>query len=377
MKQKRIINLIAVMLFGQLAISQSKIALDIVTRSGYEYNVFNANASNMIFNGDVGERALKSGFFQYMGAGISWKIKSAHHEVSLNGKLRMEYFPKLPVANLFRPNLKLKYVLKANENHFLTLEGGYSKYRTNRIEDDTELLKPPRAYDRSSLLAKYNVNLFKGNKIYIQGKLIKTDYITEKSRVFYYQEYLLTMSIDQRLYNSKRQSHKLGIKANYSDRFYFDSTYEEDLDKEIIKERHWNYFSVSGEYTWNYKKKFKMTFGMNALERKDILQDKFGYRQYQPFVKISMKRKKIKLSFKSSAARRTYHTLEAFSNSGQPLTHEYLRASGAIELKLSKKVKITCKASAVKRIRNFPEGAKSYLSYDNAVVSLGLKFKII
>ena len=152
--------------------------------------------------------------------------------------------------------------------------------------------------------------------------------------------------------------------------------YDETNGTESIKEREWLYYFVRVDYTWNIKRKFKFQLGVNALERKDLIQDRYGYRKYQPFIKVVFKGKKLDIGISNSVSRRTFHTLRATDTAETPLIHEYIRASVKITWKPSEKLHVILKSSAIRRIRNFSEGAKSFLSYDNGVASLGVRWHI-
>ncbi len=376
MKQMKIIHLIVlVFLFEGLA-GQRYFNLSAETSTGYEYNVFNANVNKVIIIDEVAESALKSGYFQNVNLASSWKIKSKHHEFRLKGNIEKDFFSELKIADLTRSSISAQYKWKLNKANSFSIAGRWNSYMTNRPEDDTEVLSPPRAYERSQLSVKYNIKPIASSNIYLQATVLRNDYRTNEDRTFYYNGLKSTISIRQRLFNSSKHSHYWSLKADYSKRSYLDTTYDDLEDEEIIKEREWKYYRLSSEYDWNIKKKLKMTIGMNATERQDILQDRFGYRQYQPFLEFTIYRKRLDVSFKGSVARREYHTLKASRDSDVALRHDYFRGSLKVKYSISKNFHLILNSRVVRRSRNMPEGAASFLSYDNAIVSLGVRYNV-
>lgn len=363
--------------FCSISISgQSNFDLRIGSRAGYEYNVFNVNADKVIENNGTSVRALKSAYFQNVNLYTSWKIKSKHHEFGLNGDWSKDYFPQLNVANLLQSNIGIRYKLKMHKRHSLSINGKLKKYETNRPEDDTEVLRPPRAYNRLQYSIRYNLKLFSKSKIYIQATARDNQYITDSNREFYYNSLKYTFSYEQKLYSSKKISHSWNTRAGYETRFYNDIEYDELSDEESIEEREWRYYSFSTEYELKIKKKFKLVTGASAIMREDLIQNRFGYRQLQPYIKLGIDRNKINVSMKGSVARREFQTLKANASTDIPLIHNYIRGSLSIKYKVSKKLHFDLKARVVSRSRNLPFEATSFLAYDNALISLGVKYMI-
>ena len=358
------------------AFCQSDFRLNLESRSGYEYNVFNANNTVTLVDEGDSIPAVQSSNYQHFSGSASLNFKSKYHRLQIDGRLWYDYYPELKVANLIRPKAGIKYTLKASKKHSFSLEGNYNAYRTNRPADDTEVLLPPRSYERLRANAKYALKPFKGNQIYFKAEGIRNDYQTQDDRIFNYNALEYTGSLSRRIYYSKRQSHTVGFKAIYTKRLYEDIRFIEDTDEVTERDREWIYTRYIIDYTWRWQKKYKLVFGFSKTDRRDILQDRFGYTNYQPYMRFSIKGKRIKLSMRASVARRDYLTLRANSNSSELLQHEYLRAGMNAQVKLSERLSLTIKASGIRRFRNFSEGATSFLAYDNFNVSMGLKYNL-
>ncbi|MEM9548276.1 MAG: hypothetical protein AAGA77_20000 [Bacteroidota bacterium] len=358
------------------SMAQSNFNLNLSSSTGFEYNVFNANEEQIIIRDGIEEPALQRGYFQRIRIASGWSIKSKHHTLKINGAWQQDYFPELKVANLTRPSARVRYTLKINKRHSFSLTARYRGYQTNRPEDDTEVLRPPRAYNRYETIGKYVWKPFKGTTMDFQGGIVKQMYKTDELRTFFYDAWESGLGLNQRLFKGKRHSHSLEVRGEYAVRHYFDAVVNPDTDDETIREREWRYIRLTGNYSWSFRKRLKVSIGATADERQDMLQNRFGYRQYQSFIKIALKSKKFDFSVRGSAARRDYHTLRANSESVVLLRHDYLRANLNFAWKISKRFHIIGRASAIRRIRNLPEGARSFLSYDNALVSLGLKINL-
>lgn len=363
------------LLISCLCFGQRSLEMKLESRRGYEYNVFNANENKIIVRDGEDISALQSGYFQHLGLSLYGKIKSNKHMVKLGGTLRKDIFSHLKIANLFRPNARIKYSYKAHKNHVVTFEARYRQFRTNRLENGDEVLRPPRAFSRLQFSLKYKFKISKRNTTtwIVDGR--KNDYFTDQYRSFYYRSWGSRLSITQRLKKSNTTIHALHLEGGLHVRYYDDISFDEEEEVVGHELREWHYIHVSGAYKVELQKRWKCSFGVNGTRRKDLLQDKYGYNEYQPFFDVDFRTKGVKVSFRTSRSIRKYGALKARADMDFALEHKYWRASLDISMKVSQQLTVVFRSTGVSRRRNYEEGAKSFMSYDNAVVSLGVRFE--
>ena len=359
--------------FGQDLFCQTDFDLNVESNSGYEYNVFNAHPSETFTQNGTKENALQSGYFQNIRITSSWGLKTKYHYMSVRGEFKKDYFPLLKVANQYRPNARLKYTFKPSEDQYLTIYGRYNKYETNRPENEEEVLLLPRAYDRYQVLAKYNIELPLNRVVYAQVNWRYNDYATVATRDFYYKSINARLSIEQSLFKNKRESHALQVQFEYGIRNYYDFDFSKE--KEAFRERKWLYYIIESEYEWKVKKRMKMILGLSAVKRMDVYQERFGYTQFRPYVELEFKHKRFEFDVISSFTRGVYQSIKAEKGSDVMLKHNYLRARMTITWKPIKRTEFIFRTSLISRRRNLPESASSFLSYDNAILSLGMNYK--
>ena len=352
--------------------AQFKVRLNIGSSSAYEYNVFNANPSRQrLQNGQV-VNPLQSGYFQRMEGQFQLSKKGQYQTLALDVSAQYDYFPNLEVANVLRPNLKLNYRLHPSKNHRFSVTARRMEYRTNRPEDDTEVLRPPRSYTRTQVNTKYQWKLGNRNTSYVDISWRQQEYDTPENRTFFYHAWSGLISSEQVLYKSKQHKHKLQMKASYSQRRYWD----EELDDEDLveeEERDWRYMEASLAYSWRHKKGLNIRLGMEWNQRQDLIQDRFGYQQFESNLQIGVRKKKVEWTMKASFAERRYQTLTINSTSNDLLIHYYVRTGMEVKWKIKKKTALYIGVRGIHRRRNSNENARIFLDYDNVITRLGIK----
>ncbi|MDF1696154.1 MAG: hypothetical protein P1U56_09995 [Saprospiraceae bacterium] len=364
------------MLFSSEFYGQQFFTLDFGTRNGYEHNVFNGNESRRLIQDGDTISSIQSGYFYSLSAMVNWKIKSERQELQLMGKWGKDYFPRLNEADLIRPQARIKYVLKMHKRHTVYASAQHSQYLTNRPEDDTEVLRPPRAYKKNTVDLKYSLKPFQGNRMSFETGYVQKLYQTDDTREFHYHGMNYEFSMSQRIKKSKRWSHYFKVDATYSIRNYEDITFVNDSEEDIERFRDWRYSSLTGTYEVKYRKQFKWVLGARVLDRRDVLQNRFSYFQYQPFSRILIKSKNVEYSMKASVVHRVYDTLKAQTNLTTPLKHIYFRMSASLNVQFNERIRMLSRISWVKRTRNLEEGARSFLGYENLLASIGLNFRL-
>ena len=357
-------------------VGQSKMKLHFSTLSGYEHNVFNANRNTVVVLDDGVDLALRSGYYQKVKFYHVLSFKKNNHDLNVSSTLQHDYFPILSEASLFRPSIKARYSLTLKKKHKLSLSSRFNRYITNRPEDQEEVINPPRAYHRRQYWLRYQVKYKPRSSFYIEGNIRNNKYLTEEDRTFWYESTGISTGVSHRMKKGKKQSQFLESKLSFNRREYTDIQFDFESDKEVEKLREWSYLLFNSYYTLERKKLYKLSIGMQFIQRNDIIQNRFGYNQYQFLLRYDCNYKKVMISFKGSLAHRQYHSIKARKGEDNLLIHNYIRSNIGFTYKVENNIDIVANLNWISRQRNFSNGAVSFLSYNNANINFGIKYKI-
>ncbi len=372
---KILLYLIFVWMMPQTVLSQQQWKLQMGSSSGYEYNVFNVHPSQGYIVDGVSESALQSGYFQHVLLGASYKLKRKKHQLFIQTIGQMDYFPLLPIVNLYRPTISLSYRYKYSKFQQWSFKSSYGAYITNRVENQDEVLRPPRSYQRVQLRLNYELKPFRGNISRLEAHWRHHRYNTEEMRLFYYRSFGLKASMEQSIFKNKTFRHSLALESEVVQRMYTDIEFDSIEDEENMEERLWRYAQFRSFYSFTKKRFLKTSVGVDRTTRLDIIQERFGYTQNQCFVKMRVDNKKMNYQCRISAAHRVYHDLMAAREIDEPLVHNYFRGYFKATRTWNKKLDVYLKIQGVHRTRNYSEVATSFLAYTNGVVRLGIVYR--
>ncbi len=372
-------------LFAQ---AQSPWQIEFDTRSGYEYNIFNAN-ENRVFISEEGDTssAVQSGFFQHFGMQVGWKKEIKAHQLSFKARGRYAYFPELSTASLFRPELQVGYAYSINKKTAIFFKGRFLKYQTNRIPDDTNVLLPPQSYNRGQADLGVKFRPFKYNKSQLRATFFRKAYFSDEDRSLRYNAFQINAETKQRFKRKGKPSNYLSLEFDFTRRQYVDERWifedveEEDMEEEeefaelIINYRTWQYLTAKVEYSFAFNKALRWKTGLLWQNRQDIRDQRFGYQQWQPYIKMELKKGKVSANWKIEGIFRQFTHLSASKTSSVLLRHQYLRASFNFDYALDAHWSIMVQANYRQRWRNEAENASTFLPYTRGILSAGIKYR--
>lgn len=383
---KRILIIILVTL-PLLTNAQNPLQVEIETRSGFEYNVFNANENRIILSeeGDS-TSAVQSGFFQHFNLTTKWKKKIKKNQFSFKARTRYDYFLGLSTANVFRPELNLGYTYKFNRKSSLFFKSRYLLFKTNRLADEREVITIPPGYQRLGADLGYKFKPLKRNKSQIRLSVFEKRFAEGEESVLKYTAYGVNFRTSQRFKRKRKPSNYLAFEADVTRRNYFRTTFGEEFDEDEIEEeedfaedqvtqRIWQYHTTQLEYTWGLSKTLKLRSGLAFQQRLDILDQKFGYTQWQPFVKLEVEKDRLKLAWRVDGVFRSFTHLKATKTGEDLLKHQYLRTSLTANYAITDQLDFTVRGNFRKRWRNFTTSATNFLPYTNGMISAGIKYR--
>lgn len=356
-------------------IGQNPVQFQIGTHAGYEYNVFNANKNKLLVTEEDTISALQSGYFQNINLKAEFEKDVKQHSLNVYSKMNFDYFPSVKAANLFRPDLGLKYEFDLNKNSSIFLKTRFLQYKTNRMNDEEEVLLIPTSSARIGGDFGYKFKPFKYNKSQIRFSYYEKKYQANEERQLKYDAILINFQTSQRFKKERKVYHYLTLELDFANREYYQTYFEEEEEEEKEKERIWRYYSGDLSYSYAFTKETRLKIGLAAQVRTDVLDERFGYKQWRPYLKWTMKKVQWQIAAKVEGVFRHFTHLQVNDENETLLVHRYLRASFFIDYEVNEQLKLTLRSNFRLRKRNYAQGAVSYLGYTNTLVSFGVKFK--
>jgi len=383
--------------------AQSEFKLSVDNRSGYEYNVF--NQAPLQYTADTANlNPIQSGFFQQVGFGSTLKKTVKSHQFSWTTKARLDHFWQLSAANLQRWEIGVGYRYQWNKRKHLRFHLKYLSYQTNRQDNGTAVINIPAAYQRWNSRLAYQWQPFKRNKSIFSMALSKRDYAATQNDQLKYWRYEGNFSTSQRFKRKGKKSSYLSWEMNFQQRDYTNSVlgnfrkiddleileaeeweYEEAIAAEEWENeeddpntyRRWQYFKTSVDYAFYVKPSLKLTTGISYEQRKDIWDERFGYRQFGHYFYLKWKKQQWQATWRIATTYRQFSRLFADENEAYLLLHLYLRNSFSVSYEFNESWSVTSNLNVRKRWRNQPlESKNSYLPYLTGLVSIGIRYKI-
>jgi len=371
--------------------AQSEFKLSIDNRSGYEYNAFNQAKSQR--EGSSNLTPIQSGFFQQVGFGSTLKKTIKSHQFNWTTKARLDHFWQLSAANLQRWETGVGYRYRWDKRKYLRFHLKYLSYQTNRQDNGTAVINIPATYQYWNSRLAYQWQPFKNNKSIFSMELSKRDYAATQNDQLQYWRYEGNFSTTQRFKRKGKKSSYLSWEMNFQQRDYTNSVLDNSMamdDLEIQEAeaweneeddpntyRRWQYFTTSVDYAFYIQPTLKLTTGISYEQRKDIWDERFGYRQVGYFFYLKWKKQQWQATWKIETTYRQFSHLFADENEAYLLQHLYLRNSFSISYEFNKSWSITSNLNVRKRWRNQPpESKNSYLPYVTSLASIGIRYKV-
>jgi len=381
--------------------AQTTFQLSVDSRSGYEYNAFN-QAQIPRISDSTNLNPIQSGAFQQLGFGSTLKQTIKSHQFSWTTKTRLDHFWQLSTANLQRWETGVGYRYRWNKRKYLRFHLKYLVYQTKRLDNGTAVINIPAAYQRWNSRMAYQWQPFKYNKSIFSMELTKRNYAASQNNQLQYWGYEGNFSTTQRFKRKGKKSSYLSWEMNFQQRDYTNTVIEDNWEmgdfedweawedeEELTAEeweneeddpntyRRWQYFTTSVDYAFYVQPSLKLTTGLSMEQRKDIWDEKFGYRQFGHFFYVKWKKQQWQATWRIATTFRQFSDLFGDKNEAYLLQHLYLRNSFSISYEFNESWSVTTNLNFRKRWRNQPrESTDSYLPYFTSLASIGIRYKI-
>lgn len=366
--------------------AQTSVQLSIDTKSGYEYNAFNS-AQNIFTQNAAGDTIsnIQNGAFQSLGLYGNWKKKLKKHKFGLASKVRIDNYWQLKAANALRSETNLRYSYSPQKTSLLYFKGNYLIYETNRLPNEVEVIAIPAGYKSVNANFGYKWQPSKRNKTQLETSIAQKIYSPNGNKQLQYLAFGLNLSSTQKFKKKGKLASYLSFEMEVRQRNYVDAPtdifweeLEEELEdlEELESYRTWQYYTAKTDYAFYINRPLKLTTGLAFQYRRDVLDEKFGYHQWQPFVQVKWNLEKLSLKWKTSMAFRTFTDLKADSNELYALQHNYWRNSFYVTYELTDQWTFVGQVNFRKRERNQPpESTNRFLPYSTGLISIGIKYK--
>ena len=371
--------------------AQTSVQLSVDTKSGYEYNAFN-NAKNQFMANAEGDTVsnIQSGVFQYLGIQGAWKSTFKKHKFGLTAKFRMVNYWQLKTANLLQSEARLAYSYSLKKTSSIYFNSNYLIYQTNRLPNEVEVIAIPASYKRLGTEFGYKWQPFRRNKTRLEIDVLQKTYSPNENQQLQYIAFGLNLNSTQRFKKKGKRSSYLRLEldmhqrnyVNAPTRVFWESIEAEEVDfeedfEELENLRIWQYYSAESDYSFSINRILKLTTGLAFQYRRDVLDEQYGYQQWQPFVEAKWVFAKLNLKWKMSMAFRTFTHLKADHTELYALQHNYWRNSLFITYELTDQWTLVGQFNFRKRGRNQPpETTNRYLPYFTGLISVGIRYKL-
>lgn len=367
--------------FIQFTQAQDAFELELSTLSGFEYNPFNTTVRSFGIDTTKNKRPdIQSGFFQHFNIMANWKKEILKHKFDLKGRFRVDYFPQLRTANLFRPELRFNYSYQLKKKTFLKFRANYFANIGNDLIDPDEVLRISNSYQKGGLAFGYQFQLNKKTKLLVESSYLKKYYAPVEEQRLRYGAIGFKLKSTTRIKRKDKYAAYLTLAYEFNNRNYRDFFEEEFLEEEepvkvLEKTRVWQYHTLRAGYAFRPNKVMRYKVGVSLQQRIDQLDEEFGYSQLETYAEVKYKNERLELKWRVAVTHRRFSTLFADQEEDILLVHNYLRNRVTLNYQLKKQCYLSLQSNITKRWRNQPVNAnKAFLPYMNGLISIGVKF---
>lgn len=357
--------------------SQSKHGLDIESLGGYEYNYFKS-PNNINQNGILlgPEDLISSSLYQDLLIDYDYQYKWKENRIR---------FSLTPEARLFYDNFddsywsaktSVKYDYNVSDNFEFLAELSNKIMNRKGLDGDQDVLVSPLGYNTFRASTGIQFKPFKNHKTTIETVYDFTNFDKYGTRDLEYNQYGIVIRSNHKV-ELNRLDHKFGFYGYYKKRNY--KTFNAN-DVVMFGTRDWSYALGKFFYEYPLSDNFDVEPSFEYLNRIDVGDNRSGYQQYGPNLKVKYDNNKTKIKTSIEYLTRNYKTIEAQDNNGTTgdLTkYSYTNFRLDAEQLLGSKIFLTAQIYSRIRTTNYTDfNARSFRNYRNQYAGLGLKMEL-
>ncbi|MEM8927596.1 MAG: hypothetical protein AAGC45_05295 [Bacteroidota bacterium] len=354
--------------------AQERHRFELGSQTGYEYNYFKSpdellvNGTLLNENDLIASSSYLDVFFDY---DYRYKWKANRIRISVS-----------PFARLFQENVAdsywnlettVKYDRTLGKKTKLLAALNFERMNREGLDGAQDVLVNPLGYTNYGASTGMEIQPFKQNKTNLEGFFNFKDFDEYGTRDLQFNEYGLRFGTKQQ-FRPGRYEHAFGLMVYYKKRLY--KTFNAE-DTPQNGERNWDYAKGSIFYELPLNGVFELEPQFTYYLRLDRLEDRSGFNQYGPGLRLRFDNDKTKISAVVKFQIRDYTTIQA-PGGDDLLRYQYTDFSLNFEHQLPvKNLLFTGKVySRFRETNTIDVAARSFRGYTNQYAGLGLTWTL-
>lgn len=359
---------------GFFTSAQERHRFKIESQAGYEYNYFKSPNELMVDGVLLDENNLISSS-SYLDVSLDY----AYHYKWKANRIRISMSP---FARLFQENrddsywsfdIAAKYDHKLSKRTKFLASLNFERMNRDGLDGAQDVLVNPLGYTNYGATAGLELKPFKKNKSRIQGFYNFKNFDAYGVRDLEFNEYGVQLSSKQG-FRPGRYEHAFGLTTYYKKRLY--NTFNAE-DNPQNGQRNWDYSKVTTFYELPLGANFELTPQLIYYGRFDRMENRSGFNQYGPGLRLRFDNDKTKISALVKYQVRDYTKIQA-PGSETLLQYKYTDFSVSFEHQLPIEG-LYFTGTAYNRFREtntIDLSARSFRGYTNQYVGVGLMWKL-
>ena len=355
-------------------LAQERHRFELGSQAGYEHNYFKSPNELLVDGSLLNENDLIS--------------SSSYLDVSFNYGYRYKWkanrlrFAISPFVRLFQENMNdsywsvdasVKYDYKLSKKTKFLAELNFDRMNREGLDGAQDVLVNPLGYTNYGAMMGLAFEPFKQNKAELEGFYNFKDFDAYGVRDLEFNEYGAKLTTKQK-FRPGRYEHTIGLSSYYKKRLY--STFNAE-DNPQNGARDWDYLKATVFYELPMGAYFELEPQVIYYGRFDRMENRSGFNQYGPALKLRFDNNKTKISAAVKYQIRNYTDITA-PGTADILQYQYTDFSINFEHQLPiEGLYFTGTAySRFRETNTIDLAARSFRGYTNQYAGLGLKWKL-
>ena len=358
-----------------LSYGQERHRFEIGSQTGYEFNYFKS-PDQLLVNGTLlteNDLVASSGYLD-VSADYRYRYKEKGHRFRVALTPYARIFQENSSDSYWNLDASLKYDYKLTKNTKLLAEVNFQRMNREGLDGAQDILVNPLGFTNYGASGGLSFEPFKKNKTVLESFYNFKNFDAFGVRDLQFNEFGVRLSTKQE-FRPGRYEHAFGLTAYYKKRLY-DTFNGEDTPQN--GQRDWDYSKVSLFYELPIGNFLEWEPSITYYGRFDRLENRSGFNQYGPGMRLRFDNEKTKLSAAMKYYIRDYTQITAPGSAAENLQYQYFDISLRIEHQLPiKGLLFTGRAYSRLRETNTTDlASRSFRGYTNQYAGIGLLWKI-
>ncbi|UJH67373.1 hypothetical protein [Allomuricauda sp. SCSIO 65647] len=362
-------------LISALCHSQERHRFEAGSQTGYEYNYFKSPEQLVVDGSLLNENDLiaSSGYLDVF-ADYDYRYKWKGHRLRASVSPYARLFQENRSDSYWSLNATLKYDYKLSKKTKFLAEINFQRMNREGLDGAQDILVNPLGYTNYGGAVGLSFVPIQKNKTTIEGFYNFKNFDAYGVRDLQFNEFGLRLATKQK-FRPGRYEHAFGFSAYYKKRLYDTFNAEDTLQN---GQRDWDYAKVTAFYELPVGNNFELEPQLTYYGRFDRLENRSGFNQYGPGLRLRFDNDKTKISAAAKYLVRDYDVLSAPGSNGENLRYRYMDVSLKFEHQLPiKGLFFTGIAYSRFRETNTVDlSSRSFRGYANQYAGIGLLWRL-